>query len=211
MKVNQKHIEETLNSLSHGIAALVSIIGFIGLITIRSSTQNLALFSTIVYGLSLIILYTSSTIYHVVKNKKTKQILRILDHCSIFILIAGTYTPILLISIGGNTGWWIFGIQWILALIGIIFKIFYTGKYEGISITIYLIMGWMIVFKWNDLTSTISESAFHLLLGGGIIYTIGIIFYLFDSKIKYFHFIWHLFVITGSALHYTLIFKYVLN
>ena len=211
MKGKQTYIEETLNSISHGIAALASIIGFIGLIIFSSSNQDWVLFSTIVYGLSLIILYTSSTLYHGLRNEKIKHVFRILDHCSIFILIAGTYTPVLLISIGGSTGWWIFGIQWALVLMGFIFKIFYTGKYEGVSILMYIIMGWMVIFKWNDLTSVISDSAFNLLLGGGITYTIGIFFYLLDSKIKYFHFIWHLFVITGSTLHYTMIFKYVIN
>lgn len=211
MMTKQKYTEEIFNSISHGIAAIASIIGFIALIMFSNINQKWVLFSTIIYGLSLIVLYTSSTLYHGFRNKKIKHIFRVLDHCSIFILIAGTYTPIVLISIGGTTGWWIFGIQWTLVLIGLIFKIFYTGKYEIISILIYIIMGWMIVFKWNHLTSTISNSAFNLILAGGIIYTIGIFFYLLDTKIKYFHFIWHLFVITGSILHYIVIFKYVVN
>ena len=211
MKGEHKYIEEILNSTSHGIAAIASIIGFIALIIFNSSNQDWILFSTIVYGLSLIILYTSSALYHGLRNKKIKYIFRILDHCSIFILIAGTYTPVLLISIGGSTGWWIFGIQWTLVLLGCIFKFFYTGQHEGISILIYIIMGWMIIFKWNYLTNVMSDSAFNLLLSGGFIYTIGIFFYLLDSKFKYFHFIWHLFVITGSTLHYIMIFKYVIN
>ena len=213
MKKNQKHqdyIEELLNSISHGIASLVSVIGFIALIISSSlSNKDWVLFSSILYGLSLIILYIISTLYHGLRNKKTKHIFRILDHCSIFILIAGTYTPVLLISIGGSTGWWIFGIQWSIVLIGVIFKVFYTGKYESASILIYMVMGWMIVFKWEHLTNTISSPAFNLLLTGGIIYTVGIFFYLLDSKIKYFHFIWHLFVITGSVLHYIMIFIFL--
>ncbi len=200
----KKNIEETLNSASHGVAAIASVIGLIVLI-IKSSKQDWMLFSNIVYGISLIILYTSSALYHGLRNKKTKHVFRILDHCSIFILIAGTYTPILLISISGSTGWWIFGIQWILVLMGCVFKLFYTGKYDNISVLIYIIMGWMIVFKWDYLTNAISDSSFNLLLAGGITYTIGIFFYLLDSKIKYFHFVWHLFVITGSTLHYIMI------
>ena len=210
MNKKQKYIEEILNSVSHGIAAIASIIGLIALI-IKSSKEELMLFSTIVYGVSLIILYSSSTLYHAFRHEKIKHIFRIIDHCSIFILIAGTYTPVVLISIGNSTGWWIFGIQWTLVLMGVIFKLFYTGKYESISILIYIIMGWMVVFKWDDLINVISNSAFNLLLAGGIIYTIGILFYLFDSKIKYFHFVWHLFVMTGSILHYIMIFKYVIN
>jgi len=210
MNKKQKHIEEILNSVSHGIAAIASIVGLIALI-INSSKQEWMLFSVIVYGSSLIILYTFSTLYHGVRNERIKHLFRILDHCSIFILIAGTYTPILLISIAGSTGWWMFGIQWILVLIGFIFKLFYTGKYESISVFIYIMMGWMVVFKWDYLTNAISDSAFNLVLAGGIIYTIGIFFYLLDSKIKYFHFVWHLFVMTGSTLHYIMIFKYVIN
>ena len=204
------YIEETLNSISHGFAAIASVIGFIAL-TLNSSKQEWVLFSSIVYGLSLIILYTCSTLYHWSRNKKIKHVLRIADHCSIFILIAGTYTPILLISIGGSVGWYFFGIQWALVLIGIVLKLFYTGKYEIISVLIYITMGWMVIFKWDYLTNSISDTAFNLLLAGGIIYTIGILFYLLDSKIKYFHFVWHLFVITGSVLHYIVIFKYVIN
>ena len=210
MNKKQTHIEERLNSLSHGIAAIASIIGFIAII-INRSKQEWMLFSAIVYGFSLFILYTSSSLYHGIRNEKIKRIFRILDHCSIFVLIAGTYTPILLISIGGSTGWLIFGIQWILVLIGFVFKFFYTGKYESISVLIYIIMGWMIVFKWDLLISAISNTAFNLILAGGIIYTIGIFFYMLDSKIKYFHFIWHLFILTGSILHYIVIFKYVIN
>ena len=210
MNKKQNYIEEALNSASHSIAAAASVVGFV-LLIINSNNQKLMLFCSIIYGLSLILLYTSSALYHGIKNQKIKYIFRIVDHCSIFILIAGTYTPILLISINGITGWWFFGIQWGLVLTGFLFKFFFTGRFESISIFIYLIMGWMIVFKWTDLTNTISDSAFNLLLTGGIIYTVGIFFYLFDSKIKYFHFVWHLFTITGSTLHYIAIYKYVIK
>ena len=139
-----------------------------------------------------------------------KHVFRVLDHSSIFILIAGSYTPVLLISIGGNIGWSMFIAQWSMAIFGIIFKIRYTGKYEFISILLYLTMGWMAVFQWDHLINSISEPAFKLLLSGGLAYTIGILFYLFDYKFKYFHFIWHLFVIIASALHYMMILKYVI-
>ena len=206
----QKEFEEKLNSISHGTAALISIIGFIILLQFckKSNTEYL-LFSIIIYGISLIILYTSSTIYHSVKNQKLKHIFRIIDHCSIFLLIAGTYSPVLLIVIGGETGWYMFSIQWTIALIGVIFKVFYTGKYELISVCLYILMGWMIIFKLNELIISIPESGFLLLLSGGIIYTIGIIFYVIDTKIRYSHFIWHLFVIAGSLTHYLMILKYI--
>lgn len=210
MEVDHKYLEELLNTISHGIAAIASIFGFVILLNSISNHQ-IILISTLLYSFSLIILYTSSTLYHGVKNKKLKEIFRILDHCGIFILIAGTYTPIALISINGTTGWWIFTIQWSLVIIGSIFKFFFTGKYENISLLIYIIMGWMIVFKWNILINSISPSALNLLVWGGIIYTTGIIFYVLDSRMKYSHFIWHLFVITGSTIHYIMIFKYVIN
>ena len=210
MEVDHKYLEELLNTISHGIAAIASIFGFVILLNSISNHQ-IILISTLLYSFSLIILYTSSTLYHGVKNKKLKEIFRILDHCGIFILIAGTYTPIALISINGTTGWWIFAIQWSLVIIGSIFKFFFTGKYENISLLIYIIMGWMIVFKWNILINSISPSALNLLVWGGIIYTTGIIFYVLDSRMKYSHFIWHLFVITGSTIHYIMIFKYVVN
>ena len=210
MKVDHKYLEELLNTISHGIAAIASIFGFIILLNSNTNHQ-IILICTLIYSFSLIILYTSSTLYHGVKNKKLKEIFRILDHCGIFILIAGTYTPIALISINGTTGWWIFSIQWSLVIIGSIFKFFFTGKYEYISLLIYIIMGWMIVFKWNTLINCISPTALNLLVWGGIIYTTGIIFYVLDSRMKYSHFIWHLFVITGSTIHYIMIFKYVIN
>ena len=207
-KINK---EEMLNTISHGIAAIFSIIGFIILIKFsKESGKTVVYFCSTIYGLSLIIMYASSTLYHYSKNIEVKKILRVIDHCSIYILIAGSYTPILLITMSGPTTWWLFYTQWILVLIGIIFKIFYTGKFEALSMFIYLIMGWMIVFKWDHLINSISSEAFNLLLSGGIIYTIGIFFYLLDTKIKYFHFIWHLFVIAGSTLHYIMILKHVI-
>ncbi|MBF24918.1 MAG: hypothetical protein CMP49_00135 [Flavobacteriales bacterium] len=204
--------EESLNSISHGIGAIVSIIGFIILLKqCNKFDKDYLFFCTIIYGLSLITLYTSSAIYHSVINTKYKHIFRIIDHCCIFILIAGTYTPILLISIGGKTGWIFFITQWIIAFIGIILKVFYTGRYEILSVLIYILMGWMIMFKLNELITSIPDTAFRLLLFGGIIYTTGIIFYLIDNRIKYSHFIWHLFVMLGSLIHYKMILQYVVK
>ena len=211
MNKNQQHIEKILNSSSHGIAAIASIIGCILLISNCNPNQESAIFCAIIYGISLIILYTSSALYHIVNNKELKHIFRILDHCSIFFLIAGTYTPVLLISIGGKIGWYMFTIQCAFVLVGCVFKFFYTGKYESISILMYILMGWMIIFKWDYLINAISNSAFNLLISGGSMYTIGVLFYLLDEKIKYFHFIWHLFVIAGSILHYIMIYRYVLT
>ena len=125
-------------------------------------------------------------------------------------MIAGSYTPVMLVAIGGTTGWLIFGIQWGLALIGIILKLFYTGRFNLLSTLMYAVMGWLILVRWQELVNSIPDIALTLLLTGGISYTIGIVFYLLDSRVRFAHFIWHLFVIAGSLLHYYMIVKYII-
>lgn len=209
-KPKQTHGEELLNSISHGITALSAIGGFVVLIWAGAkSTKEWSLFSAIFYGGSLVALYTFSTLYHSLRHEKAKKVFNILDHCGIFLLIAGTYTPILLISIGGPTGWLFFGIQWSMAFIGVILKIFYTGKYKFISTLIYAVMGWIIVFKISVLKAALPVPAYWLLISGGLAYTVGIIFYILDSRIKFSHFVWHLFVMAGSILHYIMMVMYV--
>lgn len=204
--------EELLNTLSHGITALTAIGGFIVLVVFGAlSEKQWSLFSAIFYGLSMVALYTFSTLYHGLRHEKAKRFFNILDHCGIFLLIAGTYTPMLLVAIGGVTGWVIFGIQWGLALIGTVLKIFYTGRFRLASTLIYIFMGWIIVFQWNTLVSSIGDQAFWLLVSGGLAYTVGTIFYMIDGRLKYSHFIWHLFVMAGSILHYLMIIIYVIN
>ncbi|MBC8150799.1 MAG: hemolysin III family protein [Bacteroidetes bacterium] len=206
----QTNTEEWFNTISHGIAALASTVGFVLLVMLGNSSElRFTLFSAIVFGVSLVLLYTFSTIYHGARNEKTKKVFQILDHCGIYLLIAGTYTPVLLVSIGGTTGWVIFGVQWTIAFIGLVIKIFYTGKFDLISTLMYAVMGWMIVIRWQDLVDAIPSVALTLLLAGGISYTVGIVFYLIDTRIKFSHFIWHLFVMAGSLFHYIMIVKYV--
>ena len=207
----QTNTEEWFNTISHGIAALASTVGFVLLVMLGNSSElNFTLFSAIVFGVSLVLLYTFSTIYHGARNEKTKKVFQILDHCGIYLLIAGTYTPVLLVSIGGKTGWVIFGVQWTVAFIGLVIKIFYTGKFNLISTLMYAVMGWMIVIRWQDLVDAIPSAALTLLLAGGISYTVGIVFYLIDTRIKFSHFIWHLFVMAGSLFHFIMIVKYVI-
>lgn len=209
-KPKQTHGEELFNSISHGITALVAIGGFGVLIVFGAqSEKDWSLFSALFYGGSLVALYSFSTLYHGLRHEKAKRVFNVLDHCGIFLLIAGTYTPVLLITIGGTTGWVFFGIQWSMALIGIILKIFYTGKYKFISTLIYAVMGWIIVFKIDVLKAALPVPAYWLLVAGGLAYTVGIIFYILDSRIKYGHFIWHLFVMAGSILHYIMMVMYV--
>jgi len=210
-RTHQTNKEEWFNSISHGVTALASILGFVLLVILGvSSEKSFSLFSSIVYGLSLVSLYSFSTLYHGLRNGKAKQVFHILDHCGIYLLIAGSYTPVLLLSIGETTGWVVFGIQWTIACIGIVFKVFYTGKYDLISTLMYVVMGWMIVIRWQDVVDSISSPALTLLIAGGLSYTVGIVFYLLDSRMKYLHFVWHLFVMAGSVLHFIMIVKYVI-
>ncbi|MAU75431.1 MAG: hypothetical protein CL831_00990 [Crocinitomicaceae bacterium] len=210
-RIHQTDTEEWFNSISHGVTALAAILGLVFLIILGvSSLKDFTLFSSIVYGLSLVSLYTFSTFYHGLRHGKAKNVFHILDHCGIYLLIAGSYTPVLLISIGGTTGWVLFAIQWAFAGVGIVIKVFYTGKYDLISTLMYAVMGWMIVIRWQDLVDAIPSPALMLLLAGGISYTAGIVFYLLDTRMKYLHFVWHLFVMTGSVLHFILIVKYVI-
>ena len=206
----QSYSEEQLNTLTHGITAITAIGGLVVLIVFGAkSNLEWSLFSAIFYGVSLVALYTFSTFYHGLKDEKAKGVFKILDHCGIFLLIAGSYTPVLLISIGGVTGWVFFSIQWGMALIGIILKIFYTGKFKFISTLLYAVMGWIIVFKIEVLEAALVTPAYWLLFAGGLAYTVGIVFYIMDSRIKYGHFIWHLFVMAGSILHYIMMVMYV--
>lgn len=211
-KNGQSTNEEIANAVSHGIAALCAIGGFVVLLIFGiKSEKEWSLFSAFFYGSSLIVLYTVSSIYHGLQHKPVKRIFNILDHCSIFLLIAGTYTPVLLISIGGITGWLFFGIQWGIALIGVSLKIVYTGRFNLLSTILYAVMGWIIIIKIDLVKSLLPSGAFWLLVAGGLSYTIGIIFYIIDTRMKFSHFIWHLFVMAGSLLHFLMIVLYVLK
>jgi hemolysin III len=204
--------EEISNSISHGITALSAIGGMVVLLVFGAqSDKEWSLFSALFYGLSLVALYTFSTLYHSITHTKAKKVFNILDHCGIFLLIAGTYTPVLLVSIGGSIGWWFFGIQWSMALVGILLKVFFTGKYNTLSTLLYAIMGWIIVFKIELVKAALPEPAFWLLVTGGLAYTVGIVFYIIDTRMKYSHFIWHLFVMAGSILHFMMMAMYIFN
>lgn len=209
-KPPQTKLEEWFNTLSHGITALAAIGGLVVLIVFGAqSDKPWSLFSALFYGSSLVLLYTFSTIYHGLRHEKAKHVFNILDHCGIYLLIAGTYTPVLLISIGGTVGWIFFGIQWGMALTGIILKIFYTGKYNLISTLMYAFMGWIIVFKIELVKSILPAPAFWLLASGGFAYTVGIVFYIIDHRMRLAHFIWHLFVMAGSILHFIMMVMYI--
>tara|TARA_R110002049_G_scaffold28772_13_gene98183 strand:- start:1505 stop:2131 length:627 start_codon:yes stop_codon:yes gene_type:complete len=205
----QTHKEELLNSLTHGIGFLLSLVGFVLLIVYKSFDSTASTIAIILYGVSLAVLYFVSTLYHYEKNEHRKNIYRKLDHISIYYLIAGTYSPVVLIAIDHSMGWTLFWTVWGIAIFGTILKVFFTGKFEIISVILYLVMGWLIVLDFSALQESVSTTGLYLLMGGGLAYTVGIVFYAMD-KIKYSHVIWHLFVLLGSILHYLFIFLTIL-
>ena len=207
MKI-QTHFEEQLNALSHGIGAVLGVVGLI-LLMIYGNSSSLELFSVIVYGLSIIILFTASTLYHWVKNESLKHYFRIVDHISIYLLIAGTYTPVTLITLSESRGWLLFGLVWGIAVIGTILKLFFTGRFGVVSTLLYLVMGWLIAFDFSSLVESLATNGLLWLFLGGLFYTVGIVFYAIQ-KIPYNHVIWHLFVLGGAICHFFMIFFYVI-
>ncbi|PIB38875.1 PAQR family membrane homeostasis protein TrhA [Maribacter sp. 4G9] len=200
-----QNVEELLNSRSHFIGVIGAFIGLYVLWQFNSHKSIYSEFSILVYGISLILLFTSSTLYHAVNHPVWKKRFRILDHINIYYLIAGTYTPVALISLIPGNGWSIFYVVWIIATLGTVLKLFFTGRFEFISLFLYLAMGWLIVFDFNNLLQTTTELGLILLFLGGLFYTLGIIFYAIE-KIPFNHFIWHLFVLGGAVCHWFFIY-----
>ena len=194
--------EEIFNSVSHGAGSLLSIAGTIILIIFSVIYANTwAVVSSCIYGASLIILYTMSTLYHAITNEKAKKFFRIMDHNTIFFLIAGTYTPLTLFCLNGWLGWTLFGIVWVAAIIGIVLNSIDLERFRKPSVVCYILMGWVIILAIKPLMESIPQISLIFLLTGGVFYTVGVIFYAI-KKIKYFHSIWHLFTIAGSIFHY---------
>lgn len=201
--------EELANTLTHGFGLLISVIGFVALMFLAQQQGDFwRIISCGVYGSSLVILYAASTCYHGIKSARRKQIFKIIDHCAIYLLIAGSYTPFTLIALQGPWGWGLFCAIWSLACAGIIFKLFFTGRFEKLSTAIYLLMGWMAIIAIEELVNALSYEGLIWLILGGIFYSAGVIFYV-REKLRFHHAIWHLFVLGGSACHYVSILLYV--
>jgi len=201
--------EEIWHAVTHGIGFVLSIVALALLVSFATlSGSALHITAAAIYGASLIVMYGSSTLYHALTHRKAKQLFQKFDHSAIYFLIAGTYTPILLITIGGTWGWTLFGIEWFIAIVGIALKFIYPGRFEVLSLVAYVVMGWLIVFIFDLFKTNIDPVGFWLIVSGGIAYTGGIIFYVKD-KIPYFHAIWHLFVMLGSILQFFAILLYV--
>ena len=203
-------INEIANSVTHGIGALLAVAGLVLLVVFAAAYGNVwHVVSFSIYGSTLVLLYLASTLYHSAQNPKIKQTLRIIDHAAIYLLIAGTYTPFLLVSIRGTPALTLFGVIWGLALIGILYKVFFINRHVVISTIFYLLMGWMIVFSIGDLFRALPLGGIIFLGVGGLSYTLGIIFYAGRERLLM-HAIWHLFVLGGSICHFFAILFYVL-
>ncbi|MCK4508645.1 MAG: hemolysin III family protein [Desulfuromonadales bacterium] len=201
--------EELANRLTHSAAALLSMVGFVILVVTASHTGDpYRIASSVVFCGSLSIFYVISSVYHTVRNPKTRYVFRVLDHAGIYLVIAGSYTPFTLISLREGSGWTIFGLVWGLAVAGVIFKSFMTHRLAFIAPVFYIALGWMIVVDLEGLLTMVPLKGVLWLLAGGLCYTVGIVFYAID-RIPYNHAIWHIFVIAGSLCHYLSVLWYV--
>lgn len=202
--------EEIANAITHGIGAALSVAALVLLIVFSSLEGTVwHVVSFTIYGSTMLLLYMSSTLVHSFKEGKAKDVFEFLDHSSIYLFIAGTYTPFLLVAIRGSLGWSLFGIIWGIAIFGCIFKAFFVKKFLFMSTVFYIAMGWLIVIAWNPLTAVVAPEGINLLVGGGLLYTLGTIFYVWRG-FPFHHAIWHLFVLAGSVLHFFAVLFYLL-
>lgn len=203
--------EELVSSISHGFGAVFGIAALV-LCVVRSALLGNAwmVVSSCIYGAALIILYSMSTIYHALAKNKAKKVFRVLDHCSIFLLIAGTYTPYTLVTLNGAVGWVLFGIVWASAALGITLNAIDVHKYRVFSMICYIASGWVIVAAAYPMYKAMDIRGIYFLLAGGIAYTVGAVLYGLGKKARYVHSVWHFFVLAGSVLHFFSIFFYVL-
>lgn len=196
--------------MSHGVGLVLSIGGLVVLVAFaaqRGDAWHVA--SSAVFGTTLVLLYTASTLYHSIPLLKVKRVLRILDHSAIYLLIAGTYTPFTLVTLRGPWGWTLFGVVWGAAIAGILFKTFALGRARILSVVLYVVMGWCVVVAIRPLLAAMPAGGVALLFAGGLAYTLGLTFYAWGG-LKYHHFLWHLFVLLGSVLHYFAVLLYVI-
>ena len=206
--------EELINSISHGTGALAAAGGMAVLIVFSALQGDVwKVVSSSIYGATMIMLYTFSALYHSFTDGKVKSVFRIFDHCSIFLLIAGSYTPFTLVTLREATpaiGWTLFGVVWGAAIIGIVLNIVSLEKFKVFSMICYIAMGWVIIFAIRPLLNVMNAWSLWLLVGGGVFYTVGVIFYAI-KKVRYFHSVWHIFTVAGSVCHYFSILFAVIN
>ncbi|MBB6695169.1 hemolysin III family protein [Cohnella xylanilytica] len=202
--------EEVANAVTHGIGALLSVAA-LALLVVYASLKGTAwhVTSFTIYGATMLMLYTASTLVHSFREGKIKDLFETLDHSCIYLFIAGTYTPIMLTVLRGPLGWSLFGIVWGIAVAGVVFKAFFTKRFLFLSTLFYVLMGWMVVFAWGPLQEALQPGGLRLLVAGGILYTLGSVFYVWRA-FRYHHAVWHVFVVAGSACHFFAILLYLL-
>jgi hemolysin III len=201
---------EKFNAWTHLVGAILATIGAVWMLIVATMTGDIwKIVSVAVYGVALVVLYSASTVYHSVRGR-AKVIMQKVDHFSIYLLIAGSYTPFCLVTLHGTWGWSLFAIVWALAIIGILQEIKPRSEARVMSIVIYAVMGWIVLVAVKPLIAALGMAGFVWLALGGVFYTVGIIFFAFDTKVRHFHGVWHLFVIAGSLLHFVAISRYVL-
>ena len=202
--------EEMANRLTHGLGAAFSAAGLV-LMVVFSARYGDAwqVVSTAIFGATLVLLYTASTLYHSFRDERRSRLLRKFDHAAIFLLIAGTYTPFVLVTLRGPWGWSLFGVVWGLAIAGVVLKFWFAGRFTVFSTLIYIIMGWLVLIALKPLSTALPAGGMRLLVAGGLCYTGGVAFYLW-RRLPYHHAIWHLFVLGGSACHWASVYCYVI-
>jgi len=198
---------ERFNSITHLVGTALALAGAIALLLItRGGARSLIALG--VYGAMLVLLYLSSTLYHSFRGR-AKKVFHVFDHCAIYFLIAGTYTPLTLLTLRGKAGWTLFAIVWTLAAIGVMKDAFFPGRFRAVSVVLYAVMGWLVVFAYEPLRRALPATAIAWLIAGGIIYTIGIAFFAMSKRVAHTHGVWHLLVIAGSVCHYVAMVRYV--
>ena len=201
--------EEIAHSITHGIGAGLSLAGLIILVILAVRFgDNYQIVSFSIYGATLVMLYLASTLYHSFQNPHLKQIFKRMDHASIYLLIAGSYTPFLLVGIRGSLGWTLFAVIWGLAVLGASFKAIFIRRFQKLSVLTYIFMGWLCVFAAKAMLANIPKGGLIWLAAGGVVYTVGVIFYML-KEVRYTHAIWHLFVLGGSICHYIAVLFYL--
>ena len=202
--------EERVHAITHGIGVILSIAGLTWMLYLSiGSSDPWRIIASVVYGISLIALFLASTLYHGMHASPHKHWLKLLDHCAIYVLIAGSYTPFLIVAMRSDFGWWVFGAVWTLATAGILTKLWFKHRYPKVSLAGYLLMGWLMVFVAPQIAEAIGSSGMVWLIAGGLSYTVGAIFYA-AKKVTFNHAIWHLFVLAGGICHFLAVIWYVL-
>lgn len=203
--------EEIVHAVTHGLGAVLALAG-LAVLTVAAATRGGgagAVVPCAIYGVAMVLMFTTSTLYHGFPWPRVKRVFRVLDHEMIFLMIAGSYTPFVLITLRGALGWTLFGIVWGIAAAGLVFQGFFTGRFKKATTALYLLMGWLIVFALKPLLDQMSAAGIRWLVAGGLCYTLGAGVYLF-KKVPYHHAVWHLMVLAGSACHYFAILWHVL-